>query len=124
MVILGEEDVVVTEDPEHIQDWIEEHGGRPAKVDEPGTDTRLGIIFEDEDSDENLKEISWEEFFEIMDGKDLRFVYVQNDSVSLDSQKFDFQDREGANTEMEEPEVFGNTLETEDTEEEDRDVLP
>ncbi len=125
MVISGnEENVITTDDTDHIRDWIEEHEGKPAKVDKPGTDVRLGIIFEDEDSDSNLEEISWEEFFEILDEKDLKFAYAQDSGIHLSSEKFDFRDRTEANTEMEEPGVFDNTLETGSDEEEEDDTLP
>lgn len=112
------ENVIVTSDPEHIQDWIEEHGGRPAMNDDRGTvDVPLDIIFEDEDEDENLKPIDWEEFFIILNEKDLAFAYDTDENKEiLDSQRFDFIDRKEANTEMEESEVYSNTLETADDE--------
>lgn len=113
MAILGnEEDVIVTNDPDHIEDWIEEHGGKPARTDSSGSvDVELAIKFEDED-DEDLEEIEWEEFFLILDEKDLAFAYVAEERPTLDSQKYDFVERKEANIEIEEDEVFMNTLET------------
>ncbi len=113
------EDVIVTEDTEHIQDWIEEHGGEPAMNSEAGAvDVEIDVLFEDEDSDENLEPIPWEDFFLIMDEKDLAFAYNADESQNtLNSQRFDFIDRKEANTEMEESSVFLNTLETADREE-------
>ena len=117
-IIDDDAEVIVTEDTDHIQDWIEEHGGKPAMTDEVGSvDIELGIDFEDEDEDENLEPISWEDFFLILDEKDLAFAYVTDEEgYSLNSQKFDFVERKGADTEMEEQEVFDNTLETPDEE--------
>lgn len=114
-----------TDDPENIRDWIEDHGGKPAVADKGDAgDVKLGIKFEDEDSDEKLKVIPWEDFFNILDEKDLVFAYVQNDGIQLNSEKFDFRNREEANTEMEEPGIFGNTLETPDAPGQNDDKLP
>ncbi len=112
------ENVIVTNDTEHIRDWIEEHDGRPAMNDEAGSiDVEIDIIFEDEDEDENLKPIPWDDFFVILNEKDLAFAYdTDEDKEILDSQRFDFVDRKEANTEMEESEVYSNTLETADDE--------
>ena len=82
MVIEGENENTVTEDPEHIRDWMEEHGGKPATTGRSGTvGEELAVKFEDED-DENLQEISWEEFFLILNEKDLAFSYT-TDETSL-----------------------------------------
>lgn len=111
-------EVTVTEDPDHIRDWIEDHNGKPAQRNEAGSvDVELDIYFEDEDEDDKLETITWEDFFLILDEKDLAFAYVADeDHYSLNSQKFDFVERKGADTEMEEQDVFDNTLETPDEE--------
>lgn len=115
MVIEGENEKTVTEDPEHIRDWMEEHGGKPATTGRSGTvSEELAVKFQDED-DENLQEISWEEFFLILNEKDLAFSYTtDNNQFTLNSQKYDFVERKEANIEMEDEEVFRNTLETAD----------
>lgn len=61
-----------TVDHEEIQRWAEKHGGRPAKVETGGPGGILRLDFGEKD--ENLTEISWEEFFAIFDDNDLALL--------------------------------------------------
>ncbi|HET8650397.1 MAG TPA: hypothetical protein VFL95_10165 [Gemmatimonadales bacterium] len=60
-----------TQDHETIRHWAEERGGRPAVVD--GTGGMIRIDFGDRDED--LKPISWDEFFQHFDESDIKFLY-------------------------------------------------
>ncbi|HET8839560.1 MAG TPA: hypothetical protein VFM82_11265 [Flavobacteriaceae bacterium] len=61
-----------------IQNWAEERDGKPAIVNGTSNDnsTLLRLNFPDF-SEENLKEISWDRFFEIFDDNDLQFLYQE-----------------------------------------------
>ena len=66
-----------TTDHDTIRQWAEARGGRPAVA--KGTEGGEGagvlrILFQDDDS---LKEISWDEFFETFDEKNLAFLYQE-----------------------------------------------
>jgi hypothetical protein len=66
-----------TTDHETIRRWSEERRGRPARVKgtgngEPGI---LRIDFPEEEDDESLEEIPWEEFFKAFEENKLAFVY-------------------------------------------------
>jgi hypothetical protein len=71
-----------TTDHEEIRRWAEARGGRPAAVAGTGSEADPGILriaFPDvpESEDENLEEISWEEWFEAFDRNGLALVYQE-----------------------------------------------
>ncbi|MGQ9424448.1 hypothetical protein ACXYTJ_00690 [Gilvimarinus sp. F26214L] len=78
-----------TRDHKLIQRWAEERGGHPAVVE--GTEDKqdgaglLRIKFDD--SEENLKDIEWDEFFETFDDRRLTFLY-QNEMEGKPSRFF------------------------------------
>ena len=75
----GEE---TTTDHALVRSWVEQHDGFPAHVsgsEGTGDGGMLRIGFEDAERPESLKELSWEEFFEEFDEKDLEFVYPEGD---------------------------------------------
>lgn len=82
-----------TTDHNKIKRWAEERGGRPATVkstregDEPGV---LRIDFEGYSGEESLEEISWEEFFEKFDEKNLEFLYQDRTRDGETSRFFKF----------------------------------
>lgn len=71
-----------TQDHEEIRNWAEKRGARPAEVahthgkDEPGI---LRFCFPNarDKNNDNLREISWDEFFEKFDSSDLQLVYQE-----------------------------------------------
>jgi hypothetical protein len=65
-----------TRDHETIRRWVEERGGWPALVE--GTQI-LRIDFDDPDgsSDQNLRPVSWDEFFQVFDERGLEFLYQE-----------------------------------------------
>jgi hypothetical protein len=63
-------ETTTTREHEEIRRWVEERGGRPARV--RGTDI-LRIDFAE--PEEDLEEISWDEFFRIFDENGLEFLH-------------------------------------------------
>ncbi len=69
-----------TTDHDTIRRWVEERGGRPARVkgtgsgDDPGL---LRIDYPGRGDDESLEEISWEDFFEAFEENKLAFLYQE-----------------------------------------------
>jgi hypothetical protein len=75
-----------TTDHDEIRSWAEERGGVPASVKGTGKTSKskgdeAGILRLDfEPRDEELEEISWEEFFEKFDKEKLAFLYQEETS--------------------------------------------
>lgn len=67
-----------TTDHNEIRNWVEERGGRPARVKNTDKDDGGGLLridypgFSGEDS---LEEITWTEFFEAFEENNLAFLY-------------------------------------------------
>ena len=62
-----------TTDHDEIRKWAEARDGHPAKVDTGGKGGILRIDFGE--PEDNLEEISWDEFFRIFDENELAFLY-------------------------------------------------
>ena len=62
-----------TTDHNKIREWAEARGGHPAKVDTGGKGGMLRI--DCGEPEDNLEEISWDEFFQIFDENELAFLY-------------------------------------------------
>ena len=78
-----------TRDHEFIRRWAEERGGKPSVVE--GTQI-LRFNFEEPggDDDDRLKEISWEEFFQVFDDSDLSLIFSERTSKGQTSRFFKF----------------------------------
>ena len=69
-----------TENHDTIRRWVEERNARPTRVkgtgggDDPGI---LRIDFPGYGGEQELEEISWEEFFQKFDEQDLSFLYQE-----------------------------------------------
>lgn len=78
-----------TTDHDEIREWVEERNGHPAHVEGTGGDGDPGLLridFEDEDGeDEDLKRISWDEFFEAFEENNLAMVYQEKMSGGEES---------------------------------------
>ena len=67
-----------TTDHQEIKRWVEGRGGKPAAVkgtgsgDDPGV---LRIDFPGYTSEESLRQISWEQFFDKFEKEQLAFLY-------------------------------------------------
>lgn len=81
-----------TTDHQTIRKWTEARGGRPAKVKGVSRGGVLRIDFRA--PEENLQEISWEEFFEIFDSAGLAFLYQDETEGGKESRFNKFVDRE------------------------------
>jgi hypothetical protein len=72
-----------TTDHEQIRQWAEARNGKPARVQGTGDSDDAGLLRidfpekETVEEDEELEEISWDEFFEKFDEKRLAFVYQE-----------------------------------------------
>lgn len=82
-----------TTDHEEIKKWAEKRDGKPAVVESTSKNGKGGgllrINFPGYDED-NLKEISWDEFFEIFDKNDLQFLYQEKSKDGQESRFFKF----------------------------------
>lgn len=78
-----------TKDHDTIRRWAEERGGKPTMVE--GTQI-LRFNFDEPggDDDDKLKEVSWEEFFEVFDDSDLSFLYSDETQGGKTSRFFKF----------------------------------
>jgi hypothetical protein len=65
-----------TTDHDEIRRWVEERGGRPARVKDTGGPGDPGILRIDfGDPDESLEEIDWDTWFEAFEANNLAFLY-------------------------------------------------
>ncbi len=90
---MASSDSKTTTDHKTIKKWAEERDGKPAVV-ESTTDSSKGggllrINFPGY-AEDNLKNISWEEFFEIFDENDLQFLYQEETKDGGESRFFKF----------------------------------
>lgn len=81
-----------TTDHDEIRRWAEERDGHPACIRTDGPGGILRIDFGD--PEEELEQISWEEFFEIFEQNELAFLY-QEDVQGGTSRFNKFVEREG-----------------------------
>jgi len=67
-----------TTDHARIRQWVEARNGKPARAQGTGEADDAGLLridFPEDSDDEELEEITWDEFFEKFDEKRLAFVY-------------------------------------------------
>jgi hypothetical protein len=64
-----------TTDHDRIRDWAEARGGHPAMVKTGGEGGILRIDFGE--PEETLEEVTWDEFFEVFDERNLAFLYEE-----------------------------------------------
>ncbi|MBD3362861.1 hypothetical protein GF362_04020 [Candidatus Dojkabacteria bacterium] len=67
--------IKTTQDLKTIEEWAKVRGGIPCKV--KGTDDLIRIRFDP--LEENLEEITWAEFFEILEDQELQFLYDESE---------------------------------------------
>lgn len=69
-----------TSDHETIRKWVEERSARPTRVKRTGSRDDPGLLridFPGYGGEEELEEISWDEFFDKFDEKGLEFLYQE-----------------------------------------------
>jgi hypothetical protein len=79
-----------TTDHDEIRRWVEEHGGRPARVKDTGSGDDPGILridFAADGADEGLEPISWDDWFEAFEENNLAFLY-QDEKASGEKSTF------------------------------------
>lgn len=84
-----------TTDHATIRKWAESRDGRPARV--KGTESRdgAGILRIDfSEPEESLEEISWDEFFETFEDRQLAFLYQDKTAEGKTSRFFKFVRRD------------------------------
>ena len=83
-------DVAETRDHEKIKKWVEERGGRPARVKGTGGEKDPGLlrITFPGGAEQSLEPISWEEFFQKFDEKRLAFSYQEKMKSGEESRYF------------------------------------
>lgn len=82
-----------TTDHERIKRWAEERGGKPATVTRTKEGDEAGVLridFEGYSGEDSLEEISWKEFFEKFDEKNLEFLYQDKTRDGEQSRFFKF----------------------------------
>lgn len=90
-----------TTDHDMIRKWVEDRGGRPARVDAAGHKSGGGILridFDDpggNESDESLEPIDWDEFFRTFDENELAFLYQDKTADGQTSRFNKFVSRSG-----------------------------
>ena len=74
-----------TTDHDKIKEWVTAHDGVPTVIEDTGSGNGPGVLrihFPQASSDDNFKEISWDEFFKQFEDNDLAFLYQdQGDST-------------------------------------------
>jgi len=83
-----------TTDHDFIRRWIEERGGTPTRV--KGTEGRDGegiLRIDFAEPDEKLEPISWDEFFETFEDRELAFLYQEKTADGHESRFFKFVHR-------------------------------
>ena len=89
-----------TTDHDEIRNWIEERDGHPAHVEGTGDgDDDGGLLrvdFDADDADEDLEELSWDEFSGTFEENDLAFLYQEETSEGDESRFSKFVSRDGA----------------------------
>lgn len=69
-----------TDDHDTIRQWAEKRHARPARVKRTGDDDDPGVLrldFPGYTGDDELEEISWDDFFQKFDEKGLAFIYQE-----------------------------------------------
>src|SRR3954468_21427679 len=79
----SEHDSHMTQNHDEIRQWAEERGGKPAcvKGTESGNSCLLRIDFPGGAGAESLSEMSWDDFFNVLDQRGLVFLYQKGKST-------------------------------------------
>jgi len=88
-----------TTDHKVIQKWAEERGGKPVTVRGTGDGDEVGVLridFPGGAGNDRLEAITWEEWFEKFDEKNLAFLYQEQKASGEESTFFKLVSRETA----------------------------
>lgn len=110
----------ITTDHEEIRRWVESRKGMPSAIKGTGSTEDPGVLkihFSDEEPEEELEEISWEDFFEKFEDGHLSFVCQEETPEGSESRFFRFVRRdeydEGTYRDPDEAEASGISHEAE-----------
>ncbi|MFV8838918.1 hypothetical protein [Salinimicrobium soli] len=90
---MSESDSKTTKDHKKIREWVEARDGKPAVVESTSNSEKGGGLLRINFpgyAEDNLKNISWDEFFDIFDSNDLQFLYQEETSDGGESRFFKF----------------------------------
>jgi hypothetical protein len=83
---------LVTRNHDVIREWAEERSATPATVEGSEHDGHVGVLrFDFPGGATDLKHISWEEWFEAFDARELNFIYQEKRSDGRESNFFRLQ---------------------------------
>ena len=86
-----------TTDHKKIKQWVEDRGGYPATVKNTGSEDEPGLLridFPGYSGENSLERISWEDFFDKFDEKNLAFLYQDEMRSGEESRFFKFVSRD------------------------------
>jgi hypothetical protein len=92
-------DAKTTTNHDEIRRWVEERGGRPARVKDTGGSGDPGILridYPGRGDDESLEEISWDDWFEWFDRNELALLYQEETSGGGESRFSKLVNRNGS----------------------------
>ncbi|WP_029035908.1 hypothetical protein [Salinimicrobium xinjiangense] len=90
---MANSDSKTTKDHNTIKKWTEERDGQPAVVESTSNSSKGGGLLRINFpgyAEDNLKNISWEEFFRIFDENNLQFLYQEKTKDGGESRFFKF----------------------------------
>lgn len=90
---MAQSDSKTTKDHSTIKKWTEEREGKPAVVESTSNSGKGGGLLRIDFpgyAEDNLKNISWEEFFRIFDENNLQFLYQEKTKDGGESRFFKF----------------------------------
>ena len=90
---MAKSDSKTTKDHKKIQEWTEARNGKPAVVESTSNNGKGGGLLRINFpgyAEDNLKNISWDEFFDIFDGNNLQFLYQEETKDGGESRFFKF----------------------------------
>lgn len=80
---------LVTTNHEVIKQWAQARGGQPATVEDTEHGDHLGVLrFDFGEPTEGLRHVSWEEWFDTFDQRQLNFIYQEERSDGTQSTFF------------------------------------
>jgi hypothetical protein len=85
-----------TTNHDEIRRWVEERGGRPARVKATGSGDDPGVLridYPGRGDDEALEEMSWEDFFAAFEENNLAFLYQEETQDGSESRFSKFVSR-------------------------------
>lgn len=90
---MANSDSKTTKDHNTIKNWAEARDGKPAVVESTSNSSKGGGLLRINFpgyAEDNLKNISWEEFFRIFDENNLQFLYQEETKDGGESRFFKF----------------------------------